>query len=276
MSGGMDMKRIRKSFRRLLLGVSAILVIGGGVVYLNLNRIVRRTIESQATNSLQLTTTLESARLSLLGGQLTLDDLSIASPKGFATPKMFIVDGATVAVRYGELRATPIRIQSISINNPTVVVERADGRFNFQAINLKSSDSEMKLVIDELTVHNANVILRPNISGLDDLKEIKVVLPKLTMKSIGTGDGAQNGAAIKDVVAQVMSAVASQAGDLAEQLPEQFRAALADQARAITGELRGKLNEKLGESLKGTGLDKQLDKALDQNLNKLLGYKSRK
>ena len=46
-------------------------------------------MQTQASSSLNLTTTLGAAHLSILGESLTLDNLAIASPKGFTAPHMF-------------------------------------------------------------------------------------------------------------------------------------------------------------------------------------------
>src|SRR5688500_5825095 len=58
-----------------------LLVVGGGVlVWVNLNKIVEHTVESQATAQLNLKTELDGAALSIFGGQVNLNDLQIASP----------------------------------------------------------------------------------------------------------------------------------------------------------------------------------------------------
>ena len=87
-----------KIFRRLLLaGVLLLIAIGAGV-YFYLDRIVKTTIETQATSSLSLQTTLNSASLALLGGKVNLSQLQIGSPKGFTAPHMFEMGNLGVLV----------------------------------------------------------------------------------------------------------------------------------------------------------------------------------
>src|SRR5688500_20298617 len=83
--------RRRGGFARFLkwaLVLVLLRLIGGGLfVYFSLDRIVKRTVETQATAQLNLKTELDGAHVSLLGGQVSLDDLRIASPEGFSAPQ---------------------------------------------------------------------------------------------------------------------------------------------------------------------------------------------
>src|SRR5689334_21657429 len=77
-----------------------LLVVGVGVIlWINLNRIVKHTVETQASAQLQLKTELNSAALSIFGGSVNLNDLTIASPEGFAAPQMFRLTNADVNVK---------------------------------------------------------------------------------------------------------------------------------------------------------------------------------
>src|SRR6184192_21197 len=113
-----------KLFRRILLVVVLLLVIAGTVVYFYLDRIVKVAVERQSTNSLNLTTTLDSARLALMGGHVSLKDMQIASPQGFTAPHMFQLGQLAVDVDYGQLRQDPVRIKKIQIDNPKFVLEQ--------------------------------------------------------------------------------------------------------------------------------------------------------
>src|SRR4029450_11713860 len=96
-------------------------------------------------------------------------------------------------------------------------------KFNFkQAMDLmpktpdKPADQSepLKLIINELTVKDPVVVVQPgqlNIPGVKLPEEITINIPTIAMKNIGTGEGAQNGAAVKDVVMQVISVMAAHA-----------------------------------------------------------------
>ena len=240
-----------KIFRRLLLaGVLVLIAIGAGV-YFYLDRIVKTTIETQATSSLSLQTTLNSASLALLGGKVNLSQLQIGSPKGFTAPHMFEMGDLGVLVDYGQLTKEPVRIKQIVIKQPKFVLEQADGKMNFKAVmdTLPKSDPNtklMKVIIDELTVTDAIVDVRlGNIPGLGEMKPIEVKVPSMTLKNIGNSDNAQNGAAIKDVVMQVATALAGKAGDSAN-FPDQLKGMLKSNLNDVAVKLGGEFTKQLG------------------------------
>src|SRR2546423_4843683 len=106
-----------KLARRIALVVVLLLIVAGVIVYFYLDTIVKHAVERQSTNSLNLTTTLDSARLSLLGGKVNLKDLQIASPQGFAAAHMIELGQLGLEVSYGQLRQDPVRVQTIMIDN---------------------------------------------------------------------------------------------------------------------------------------------------------------
>src|SRR5687768_10722271 len=124
--GRLKIERGSKLMKRILkwsiLIVLVLAIVAGLIVYFNLNRIVRTTVETKTSESLALPTSLDSARLSLFGSSLTLDDLKIGSPAGYSAPEMITLDGIDVDVKYDQLRNEPMRIESIVVRNPKLVI----------------------------------------------------------------------------------------------------------------------------------------------------------
>src|SRR3954447_18721891 len=158
-------RKKRGTFGRIIkwtFVILLLLVVGGGaILWINLNRILKHTVETQGTAQLKLKTELDSANLSLFGGSLNLNDLKIGSPQGFAAPQMFRLTNADVNVKVADLRGDPVRVQSITLDKPRLVVERVGNQFNFkQAMDLMPKQPEtppdqskpLKLIIDELTI----------------------------------------------------------------------------------------------------------------------------
>ncbi len=244
---------------RALVVVLVLAVVAIGAVWLNLSRLVKTAVQREGTKSLRLATTLDRASVALFGGRLGLKGLAIASPKGFPAPHMLEVGDVDVRVRYAELRRQPIHVQSIAIDRPLLVVEQSGGALNFRKAMelLPESDPNkppMKLVIDELTVRDAEVLLRPGLPGLQ--QEMKVQVPALTMKDIGRGAGARNGAAIKDVTMQVISALAAKAAQSGG-LPAELKGLLHLNAAQIAGKLGTDAVRNLAAALPGN-VSKQL------------------
>jgi hypothetical protein len=280
-----------KIIRRAVLGLVALVVIVGLGVYFNLNRIVKHEVEVQGTASLRLATALDSARIALFGGKLGLHGLSIASPKGFAAPHMLELGNLDVAVQYDELRKQPIHVASLRLDKAKLVVEQSNGTFNFRkAMELQPekppAKNPMKLVIDEVRVDDAQVILRPGLPGIP--QEIAVPIPALTMKDVGKGKGANNGAAIKEVTMEIISAMAASAAN-SDKVPPELKALMhlnAGQVAAMLGgeaakQIAGALPNEVGSQLSKIVANPQAaakdpGAALKQGLGGLIGGSQQK
>ena len=243
-----------RPFRRAVLVLCSLLLLAGGIVVLSLDSIVRRTIQTEATNSLKLRTTLSRAHLSLLGGKLDLKGLRIASPPGFSSPDMLDLGAVDVAVKYDQLRKDPIHVESLTIDRPKFVIEQSHGALNFKKAidrippSQGSSGKPMKLVIDEVNVRDAQVIIRPGLPGM--AQEMTVSVPSIALKNVGSGRGSQNGAAIKDVVSEVIAALAGSAAKSAS-LPAALQAVLHLNVGQVAGKLGADAQREIGAAIPG-------------------------
>jgi hypothetical protein len=249
--------KILKRLKYVILGVVLLLIVGVVGVWLYLDHIVQQAVQRQATTSLNLKTDVGGASLSLFGGKLGLSDLQIASPPGFAAPHMLTLGEANVGVSYGQLRGDPVHVASVTLDRPMLVIEQVNGEFNFKkaADNLPPGDPKpqeeskpLKLILDELTVTDAKVVLRPGIPGLPD--QIDVPVATFTMKNVGSGDGSQNGAAVKDVVMQVVTALAAQA-QTSNAIPAQLRELLRGNLASVVNRLGAEAQRRIQQALPG-------------------------
>jgi hypothetical protein len=251
-----------KLLTRGVVALLALVVVAIAGIWFSLDHVVRTAVEREGTKSLRLATALDRATVSLFGGKLGLHGLAIASPQGFSAPRMLEAGKVGVDVHYGELRKQPIHVQRLTIDEPRLVIEQSGGALNFRKAMelLPASDPNkppMKLVIDQLNVRDAQVVIRPGLPGLEH--EIVVPVPALTLKDVGQGAGASNGAAIKEVAMQVIGALAGKAAQSGG-VPGELKALLqlnvaqlagslgADAARNIASALPGDLGKKLPAS----------------------------
>jgi uncharacterized protein involved in outer membrane biogenesis len=257
------------------------------VVITAINSIVKKGVEAGATDSLNLQTTLGSANVSLFGGKLGLNDLEISSPPGFAAPKMFTLGGVNLGVSLGQLSGDPIGVDQIVIDKPNLVIEQAGGKFNFQVLMGQTSKQPpdagkpgdgkrepgepVRMVIHDLQLNNASVVLRPGIPGMKD--QVNVLIPSLQMKDVGSGAGNKNGAAIKEIVMDVVTALTKKASE-SKDVPPEVRTLLSMNADQIKQELNGEANK---EAMKlENALDKKLPGAggaMEKELGGLFGGK---
>lgn len=262
-----------KIIKWAILAVVLVVVIGLAAFWFALDRIVRRTVETQATASLLTPTTLGGASVAPVRGKVSLADLKISNPPGYSADHIFTLGDANLAVSYSELRQDPIRVDTISLKDPVITLEQKDLKTNIQALmdHLPKGEETpasgnahpIHLVISTLTLENPTVVLRPGFPGLP--QEMKLSLPTLTMKDVGQGEGNKNGAAIKDVVMLVLTTAASKAAD-SDQLPPELRQLLNLDVKQLTARMQDELKiqvqkvssdltKKLGDNLGTTVTD---------------------
>ena len=276
-----------KILGRIVVVLVSLLVVAGVIVYFTVDGILKRTIEKNGTTSLKLTTTLNSAHLSLLGGKVKLNKLGIASPAGFSAPRMLEMHDINLAVSYGELRKDPIHVESLVLNQPTLVIEQSGGGLNFKKAmdrlppSESSSKEPVRLIIDDLQIKDAKVFIHPGLPGVS--QEIAVSVPSIVLKNVGSGRGSQNGAAIKDVAMLVISVLAAKAAESGS-LPPQLKALLQFNAGQVAGKLGAEAQKQIAAALPGE-LGKKLStidaqsvvkdpgKALQGELGGILGDK---
>ncbi len=145
---------------------------------------------------------------------------------------------------------------SITFDKPLLVIENVGGSLNFKKAfdgmprsssgsapakpgEPSGASSSMKMVIDELTIKDATVVVRPGLPGVPP--ELTIPIATFTMKNVGTGDDAQNGAALQDVVMQIITAMASH----------------ASASGKLPFDLQSLLNGNISDVLKGFGAEAQ-------------------
>src|SRR5256885_2031724 len=66
----------------VLLTIVLLILVALGVVYFYLNTIVKNVVVKQSSHSLNTTTSLDSASVSLFGGKVSLKEFQVNSPSG--------------------------------------------------------------------------------------------------------------------------------------------------------------------------------------------------
>jgi len=244
-----------KKIIKWIVIVVLLLVIGAvAFLYINLDHIIKQVVETEGTQQLNVPTTLGGVSLQLFKGSLDLSNFAVGSPAGFPAPQMLSLGGLSVDTGgITKLRDQPIHITSIRIDQPKLVIEQSGGKLNVKelvdglpsqpadqsapapaASQQPASQSQMKLVIDDLTVADAQVVIHPGIPGVQP--EINLVIPAIDIKNIGNADGADNGVAVKDVVLILIKQMTAKAAE-SNKLPPEVAALLSGNLDAVKEKL---------------------------------------
>src|SRR6187401_3010360 len=89
----------KRVFLRIFIVLIVLLIVALIVVYMNINSIVRRTVEKESAASLNVPTKLDAANVSLFGGSVELKGFDIGSPQGFKEQQMMSLGSIAVGVK---------------------------------------------------------------------------------------------------------------------------------------------------------------------------------
>jgi hypothetical protein len=168
---------------------------------------------------------------------------------------MLELGDTALSVKYGELRKDPIHVESLTLNQPRLVIEQSNGAINFRkAMDLmpahahESSSQPIKLIIDELKVLDAQVVIHPGLPGVRE----EIIVPVPSMES---------GALPAELKALLHLNVGAVAAKLGAEAQKQI-------AAAIPGELGNKLSKVVEDP---QALAKDPAKVLQRDVSGILG-----
>ena len=203
----------------------AILLLVAGLAVLLIDRIAASAVESGGTYALGVPTELDSADIGVVSGRVELDQLAVANPPGFRTPRFFGLAHAAFQVPPSQLMEDEVVIDEIVLEGIDVALERADGKTNYGTLldNLKRVSPESKdakgdeekagktFVIKKLVLRD----IRATIDLLPPLPAQSITLSGIELQNVGTGgDGLEMAELFARVITEVLSQVVASAGDL--------------------------------------------------------------
>lgn len=268
----------------LVLVVLLVVILLAGVWFAG--DVLEQGVERGGTWALGTETSLSSASVSLMGGQVSMENLRVASPPGFQAKEAMSVGLIDVQAEVGSFLSDTIIIDHIDLESPAITLEISTGGSNLGALmdHLKSKtagsgkppeetppDEEpagpsKKLKVGRVTITSPRVTLA---QSLLMTAERTIELPTLELTDIGGGGGGADDAVtlpqlIEQILGTIMAAVARSdalPADLkqildseviakyAEQVQQQLET-FKDAADKAKGEL-DKAKERLGEGLGG-------------------------
>jgi hypothetical protein len=268
-----------KKLIKLVLVLVILLIVGVVGAYFYIDAITKTAIEHGSTHALGVNTTLNSASLRILQGQLVMGGLNVSNPTGYNTAHFLNMKDGDVAVSLGSLTKEIVEVPHIRLSDIDLNLEKKDGKANYQVIldNLKrgetspppdKTDEEGKrFIVKELSIKNVNV----HLEGIGPLgKKIDVPIDAIELNNVGSDTG--KGVLLKDlsgvIVKAIFAAIVKNGGglipaDIAGELTNGL-AQLTDISKIADVEKLGELikplenlpadlGEKLGEDIKGAG-----------------------
>jgi uncharacterized protein involved in outer membrane biogenesis len=203
---------MRKLF--IIGGVAVVAVVAAVFIFISsLDGIVKKVIETVGSQVAGVDVRVAAVKISLTEGKGSITGLTVANPKGFATPTAFSLGQISLALDVGSVKQNPVVLKEIVIAAPVVTYELTAGGSNIEVLQknvqsfaaksggggkaepqpeAKTEGSDKKIAIDRLAITGGQVNLSAagnTISG----KLGDIVL---------TGIGRESGGATPAVIAQ--------------------------------------------------------------------------
>ncbi|MFH1805034.1 MAG: hypothetical protein ABID63_09115 [Pseudomonadota bacterium] len=265
--------------KKILIGLTVIvlLVVAGLVyVYVNLDSIVKSTIEEAGKRVTLADVSVDSVSIETTQNSASISGLVIGNPDGFKTDEAFSLGMIRVRIDGSTLTSNTIRIEEVVIESPRVTYELAQNTSNIATIQRNvesfvarmsggagssqttSGEGDTKIIIDNLYVRGGAV----NVSAaILDGRSLSSGLPDLHLKDIGKQDGgatpaqvaeevitALNGAVFKSVASLNVDGLLQGVGDLGIGVVDTLGGAASSGGGAVGNALDGAVKGLFGGS----------------------------
>ena len=235
-----------KRARSILFVLSAVIVvIVAGIIAVSLfaEGAVREAIQNAGAKAFQTAVTIEKTKLSLLGGSLNLEGLTIDNPSGYQHKTFLELKRGDMRVKTTSLLGDGITIRDLTLDGLDAVVEQNGTGSNLQDIIHSLHQAPpfgKRLYIAHLEITNITVyVALPSLAGQTGLIPMK--LSPIRMTDLGRDEQLDATKLAHKILTALAADIAEQSGQF---LPKQV-------ADGLGGVLDTALG--IGKTLLGTG-----------------------
>jgi len=256
-----------------LIGLLLVLVlVAGAAVVLYSDTLVQKGIEKGGETALGVATRVGRVDISLMGGEATLNQLTIANPAGFSAQQFLELGHANMAVSLNSLLSDSVTIPQIAISGIRVNLEQKGDKNNINPLLERARslagegskttddpaptnrDDAKKFIVTYFSLDDVQV--NANLEVLGQNSFLNLVLPKIELRNLGNEQGGMTMPELIETVVQVILETAQKSsGQLSPALARLLSGELSDlqslqqgamsRARKQVDSLTGDLEEKM-------------------------------
>jgi len=256
------MKKLVRSIVRLVVVLIVGIVVGAIALSLLGNNLVRVAVEKASSKALDVPVDIEKADLSIIGGTLSLTDLTVANPPGYQQETLLNLDRSDVRMDAKSLLDDVVNITDLRLDGMKVALEQKGLDNNLhdviKSLRRDGATSGKKLRVDRLEIANITVTVKllPIPGQLDTLS---FKLAPIEMTNLGRSEPLDIATLATTVLLAVAEGITEQGGDV---LP-------GDMVTGLSSVLDKALD--IGRGIFGNGQDaKGVGKGISEGLKGLL------
>jgi hypothetical protein len=241
--------------RKLLVVV--VLLVGLGVAgYLGMGYIAKSAIQTVGSRVLLTQVEVGSVNIQPLQGKVTISGLKVYNPEGFQSPTAIEIGTAEINASFSALRANPMKIDAILIEEPVLNFElgingnnlytlQKNASFSLGSSESNSEAKEKNVVIAVLQITKPKLKVVPPVST-EGVQALELPMTDIIIKNIGSeSKPAEMGAVLTEVLAKVIASLPVIDGgmvrDAAQQAEGAVEGAVEGAAEAVDGAVKGLL-----------------------------------
>ena len=240
---------MKKLLVRLVLAVVVLVVVAGVVGYLWLDTIAKEAVQRGGTYAMGVDTTVDKVSLRPFAGQLQMQGLNVANPKGFSGVHLMQTGTFELELVPSSLMDKTIVLKKFELDGLDMYIDQQMPRSNISVImdNLKKLGDEKpkdqkpsegkNYRVDLITIRNVVAHVKV-LAG----PELTIKIPEIQLKNV-TGDNAA-GVALPVLVARILPAILAAVLEQGKGvLPPDLAAALRGDVSALTAQLGGQAQQ---------------------------------
>jgi len=240
---------MKKLLVRLVLAVVVLVVVAGVVGYLWLDTIAKEAVQRGGTYAMGVDTTVDKVSLRPFAGQLQMQGLNVANPKGFNGAHLMQTGTFELELVPSSLMDKTIVLKKFELDGLDMYIDQQMPRSNISVImdNLKKLGDEKpkdqkpsegkNYRVDLITIRNVVAHVKVLVGP-----ELTIKIPEIQLKNV-TGDNAA-GVALPVLVARILPAIVAAVLESGKGvLPPELAMALRGDVSALTAQLGGQAQQ---------------------------------
>lgn len=205
-------KKIFKFLVRSFAGLGVLLVVAVIAVDLLADGAVRKAIERAGGKAMKVDLHAEKAKLSILGGSLSLENVTVGNPPGYKTQSLLELKEGDIEVNAKSLLSEEVHIKSIRLTGMDMMLEQKGLGSNLHEVLqtlLESEHSGKQLYVDRLEMSDITVRIKLiPIPGQVDAMPLK--LTPIVMTDLGRNEKMDTAALVGKIVLALAGGIADQ------------------------------------------------------------------
>ena len=216
---------MKKWIFRIVGAVIALVVLALVLVFINLNSIVKKSVETVGPQLTKVDVRLGSAKLSPMNGNGELSKLFVGNPEGYKSPSSIEAGNVRVEVKLSTVLKDTIQIDEVNIQAPVITFEGGLTGNNLMTIlkNLEgapddvkptpkgkpASEGGKKFFVKDVVINGGQIHVL--ITGLG-AKSLTVPLPPIHLQNIGSENNGVTAAQLCKEILKPLIGSATKAG----------------------------------------------------------------